>query len=171
MKKYEEFKDAIGQRESGNNYQIINTLGFLGRFQFGKPRLYDLGFSIDGYCPKGLAPKRIITKEQFLNDPALQDQLFDKHVVLLAKAIRNKYSEGVKKYSLSGLIAGAHLKGLGGVRGFLNGNDNADAYGTKISEYINKFKDYDIPGYESSVRDVAISEENIPKPKPVEKII
>lgn len=145
MKPYLEFKNALGQRESGNNYQIVNTLGFLGRFQFGKPRLYDLGFSIDGFTPKGMAPKKIISKAQFLNDPALQDQLFDKHVVALAKVIRSKYPEGVLKYSLSGLVAGAHLKGLGGVRDYLNGKDNADAYGTQISEYINKFKDYEIP--------------------------
>jgi hypothetical protein len=145
MKTYQEFKNDLGKRESGNNYQIINTLGFLGRFQFGKPRLYDLGFSIDGWHPKGAAPKKIITKEQFLNDPVLQDQLFDKHVISLAKTIRNKYPEGIKKYSLSGLVAGAHLKGLGGVKEFLNGKDNADAYGTQISEYINKFKEYEIP--------------------------
>ncbi len=144
MKPYSEFKNALGQRESGNNYQIVNTLGFLGRFQFGKPRLWDLGFSIDGYTPKGRAPKKIITKEQFLNDPTLQDQLFDNHVVSLGRAIASKYPEGVQKYSLSGLVAGAHLKGLGGVRDFLNGTDNADAYGTQISEYINKFKDYEI---------------------------
>lgn len=145
MKPYLEFKNALGQRESGNNYQIVNTLGFLGRFQFGKPRLHDLGFSIDGFTPKGRAPKKIITKEQFLNDPTLQDQLFDKHVAWLGRAITSKYPEGIQKYSLSGLVAGAHLKGLGGVRDFLNGKDNADAYGTKISEYINKFKDYEIP--------------------------
>lgn len=145
MKSYLEFKNALGQRESGNNYQIVNTLGFLGRFQFGKPRLYDLGYSVDGYAPKGMQPKIAITRDHFLNNPELQDQLFDKHVSALGRTIKNKYPEGVIKYSLSGLVAGAHLKGLGGVRDFLNGKDNADAYGTQISEYINKFKDYEIP--------------------------
>lgn len=151
MKPYAEFKNALGQRESGNNYQIVNTLGFLGRFQFGKPRLWDLGFSIDGYIPKGRAPKKIITKEQFLNDPQLQDQLFDKHVKDYNGYANKRFSEFLGKeingviITASGLIAGAHLKGMGGVRDFLNGQDNADAYGTQISEYINKFKDYEIP--------------------------
>lgn len=144
MKTYEEFKHDLGMRESSCNYSCINSLGFLGFWQMGKPRLYDLGYSIDGYTPKGMLTKTIITKEQFLDNPQLQDQLFDKHVTLLARAIDKKFPDGVAKYSLSGLVAGAHLKGIGGVKDFLAGNDNADAYGTQISEYINKFKDYDL---------------------------
>lgn len=145
MKPYKEFVDEIGKRESSNNYRCVNTLGFLGRFQFGKARLYDLGYSIDGWHPASRPALNVITKDQFLLDNNLQDQLFDKHVSGLGSIIKNKYAEGIQKYSLSGLIAGAHLKGIGGVKSFLAGNDNADAYGTKISEYIEKFKDYEIP--------------------------
>jgi hypothetical protein len=144
MKDFEQFKKDLGFRESGNKYYCVNSLGFLGRYQFGKPRLYDLGFSIDGFTPKGFAPKKIITKEQFLNDPQLQDALFTKHIKGLCNSIRNKYPEAIEKYTLSGLAAGAHLKGLGGVKQFLNGIDNADAYGTEISEYIKKFAGYNL---------------------------
>jgi len=55
------------------------------------------------------------------------------------------------------LVAGAHLKGLGGVRKFLKGKDNADAYGTKISEYIKRFGGYDL-----SDSDITINPESIP---------
>mgnify|MGYP001440907148 CR=1 FL=1 len=145
MKSYEEFRKDLGQRESGNNYKAVNTIGYLGRYQFGKPRLYDLGYSIDGWHPANMEPKTIITKEQFLNDTALQDELFDKHVDDLVKRIKKAINqEIIEKYTLSGLVAGAHLKGIGGVKEFIQGNDNADAYGTKISEYIIKFAGYDL---------------------------
>ncbi len=59
--------------------------------------------------------------------------------------------------TISGLVAGAHLKGIGGVKKFLKGKDNADAYGTMISEYIEKFGGYDL-----SDSDITINLESIP---------
>ena len=47
----------------------------------------------------------------------------------------------------SGLLAGAHLVGPGGVKRFLtsNGRDDVkDANGTPVSSYIKKFAGYDI---------------------------
>jgi hypothetical protein len=159
-----DFANALGERESNNNYRCINTLGYLGRFQFGKPRLYDLGYSIDGWCPKDQPIKKILTKEQFRNDSALQDALFKKHVSLYKNFCLKKYSEFIDKevngiiITISGLVAGAHLLGWGndakdekgnykspGVKHFLiSGIDSKDGYGTKISEYISKFGDYDL---------------------------
>jgi len=77
---------------------------------------------------------------------------------------KRKYSKYLGKtingieITISGLVAGAHLKGLGGVRKFLKGKDNADAYGTKISEYIEKFGGYDL-----SDSDITINPESIPQ--------
>lgn len=167
MKLFEEFQNAIGIRESGNNYRAVNTLGYLGRYQFGRPRLWDLGFSIDGWTPKGVkvvpANISIISKESFLNNTALQDAIFRKHVRDLATRIEKTYSKAIiEKYSLSGLLAAAHLLGLGGVRKYINARklqesgepakidegklleeSLKDGYGTKITEYL-AFKDYDV---------------------------
>ena len=47
----------------------------------------------------------------------------------------------------SGLLAGAHLVGPGGVKDFLHSNgknDVKDANGTPVSSYIKKFGGYDI---------------------------
>jgi hypothetical protein len=151
MKKFDDFKNDLGFRESGNKYTCENTMGYLGKYQFGKARLYDLGFSINGWAPKGLAPKKIITVEQFLNDPLLQEELFRKHVKTFSQYALKKFGEYINnevsgiKVTLSGLIAGAHLLGWGGVKKFLTeGIDGKDGFGTKISEYIKKFADYNL---------------------------
>ena len=150
-KTFDQFKQDLGFRESGNKYSVTNSLGFLGKYQFGKARLYDLGFSIDGFAPKGMAPKKIITADQFLNDPQLQEELFKKHVKTFAAYALKKFSDYLNnevhgiKVTLSGLVAGAHLLGWGGVKDFLlNGTVGKDGYGTKISEYIQKFSDYNL---------------------------
>ena len=57
---HNDFLDAIGHKESGNNYTIVNTYGYMGRYQFGASTLKGLGFKV--------------TKEEFLNNPALQEE-------------------------------------------------------------------------------------------------
>ena len=151
IKNYNNFISDLGARESGNKYDCENAFGFLGRWQFGKPRIYDAGYSLDNYSPKGMEKKRLISKRYFLdNTLGIQDQIMSWHVYNLADSISKRYAEFLGKtingieITLSGLVAGAHLKGLGGVKQFLNGNDNADALGTKISEYIKKFAGYEL---------------------------
>ena len=48
-KSYDAFLDALGERESSGNYGAVNTLGFLGKYQFGEAALTDVGYySADG---------------------------------------------------------------------------------------------------------------------------
>jgi len=150
MKNYEDFRDALGFRESGGRYDSVNTFGFMGKYQFGKPRLYDLGFSIDGWHPKGRKKKTYLTKKEFLNSPPLQEKIFLEHVKHLRRVIEKRYSKYLGKkilgveVTISGLIAGAHLKGLGGVSQFLRGINNRDAYGTEIKSYVKQFGGYEV---------------------------
>lgn len=171
MKGYLEFREALGKRESSDNYQCVNSLGYLGRYQFGKPRLWDFGYSIDGWQPKWSKeqiknyPVVIINKEDFLKNANLQNDIFLAHVKDAIRQIkRHKLNEYIGKtilgieITLSGLVAGFHLKGIGSEKKDKNGKwtapgikhfvkyeyDNADAYGTKISEYISKFAGYDL---------------------------
>jgi hypothetical protein len=47
----------------------------------------------------------------------------------------------------SGILAAAHLAGAGNVKKYLRSygeNDVEDAYGTSISEYLEKFSGYDL---------------------------
>jgi len=151
IKNYNNFLYDLGERESGNNYACENAYGFLGRWQFGKPRLYDAGYSIGNYSPPGMKKKRLISKKYFLdNTLGIQDKIMQWHVHNLADTCLRKYTEHFNKkingivITLSGLVAGAHLKGIGGVNKFLKGQDNSDALGTKISEYISKFGGYNL---------------------------
>lgn len=142
IKKYHEdelqrFLTDIGHRESGNRYNITNTWGYMGRYQFGKSTLKGLGFEV--------------TKQEFLNNPQLQDSAM--------MALLNHNKEKLQNYidlfdgetvngmyiSESGILAAAHLGGQGSVkRYFKKGKVFSDAYGTKITSYMKQFSGYDI---------------------------
>lgn len=132
------FKEALAFRESQGNYRSVNTLGYMGKYQFGKSTLSFLG---------------IKDTKKFLKDPALQEKAF---VKLMAY---NKYilQRDIRKYAgkriggvlvtESGILAAAHLGGAGAVQGFLRSNGEvtfSDAYGTSITEYIKKFASFDV---------------------------
>ena len=131
------FLNDIGFRESGNRYDITNTWGYMGKYQFGKSTLKGLGFEV--------------TRKEFLNNPQLQEE------AMMALLLHNK--EKLQKYidvfdgqtingmyiSESGILAAAHLGGQGSVkRYFKNGKVFKDAYGTKITSYMKQFSGYDI---------------------------
>lgn len=151
MKSYDQFKDDLGKRESSNNYQCVNDYGFLGRYQFGMPRLCDLGV-----CRKGDGDQLVwnqgLTKDLFLNSPDLQDAVFDLHVGLYRVYLLSRYQRYLNKdnsgvpTTLSGCVAGVHLKGPGGLYKFLVKKiDSADALGTNVSDYVLRFSGYEIP--------------------------
>lgn len=131
------FLTDIGFRESGNRYDITNTWGYMGKYQFGKSTLKGLGFEV--------------TRKEFLNNPQLQEE------AMMALLLHNK--EKLQTYidtfdgqtingmyiSESGILAAAHLGGQGSVkRYFKNGKVFKDAYGTKITSYMKQFSGYDI---------------------------
>ena len=131
------FLNDIGHRESGNRYDITNTWGYMGKYQFGKSTLKGLGFEV--------------TKKEFLNNPQLQDSAM--------MALLNHNKEKLQNYidifdgktingmyvSESGILAAAHLGGQGSVkRYFKKGKVFSDAYGTKITSYMKQFSGYDI---------------------------
>ena len=131
------FLTDIGFRESGNRYDITNTWGYMGKYQFGKSTLKGLGFKV--------------TRKEFLNNPQLQEE------AMMALLLHNK--EKLQTYidtfdgqtingmyiSESGILAAAHLGGQGSVkRYFKNGKVFKDAYGTKITSYMKQFSGYDI---------------------------
>ena len=131
------FLNDIGFRESGNRYDITNTWGYMGKYQFGKSTLKGLGYDV--------------SRKEFLNNPELQEE------AMLSLLSHNK--EKLQTYidlfdgetingmyiSESGILAAAHLGGQGSVkRYFKNGKVFKDAYGTKITSYMKQFSGYDI---------------------------
>ena len=131
------FKEAIGFKESQGKYHKVNTLGYLGKYQFGATTLATIG---------------IKDSSRFINTPKLQEKAF---VTLLAKnkwelreEIENyegKIIDGVR-ITESGILAAAHLGGAGSVKKFLKSNGIKkckDAYGTSIKSYMREFGGYE----------------------------
>lgn len=134
------FLDTIAQRESRGNHLIINRYGCLGKYQFKRSTLDHIGFSD-------------ITDSAFLNNPDIQDSAM---IVLLKanKRILGKYIDsfdGVMLDSVlitkSGMLAGAHLVGAGGVLSYLRQDSvyrTYDGNNVHVSQYIDEFKSYDL---------------------------
>lgn len=131
------FKEELGFKESQNNYFRVNTLGYLGKYQFGRSTLSLIG---------------ITDVKQFLNTPELQEKAFianaERNKWVLRKDIKRfsgKYINGIK-ITESGILAAAHLAGPGGVKKYLRSygaHGFSDAYGTSIRSYMKRFSGYD----------------------------
>ena len=131
------YKEAIAYRESQGKYKKINTLGYMGKYQFGTETLKTVG---------------IHDSTLFLNSPKMQEKAF---VALLAK---NKWElrEVIEKYdgtvlngikiTESGILAAAHLGGVGSVKRYFRSNGKRyikDTYGTSIRSYMKAFGGFD----------------------------
>jgi hypothetical protein len=143
------FKQALGYRESENKYKKVNSLGYLGKYQFGNETLRSVG---------------IHDTSKFLQSPKMQERAF---VALLSK---NKWilQDIIKKYdgkvvngiliTESGILAAAHLGGAGSVKRYFKNKGKKyikDAYGTSIRSYLEMFGGYDTSSIEANVNAVA----------------
>ncbi len=131
------FKEALAHKESRGDYNCVNTLGYLGKYQFGQSTLKRL---------------RIYNTRGFLKDAKLQEDAFialcSVNKWILRKDIKRKVGKKIKGILIteSGILAASHLAGAGNVKKYLrsNGNENfKDAYGSDIAYYMKKFAGYD----------------------------
>jgi hypothetical protein len=134
------YKEAIAFRESQGKYKKINSLGYLGKYQFGTETLKTVG---------------VHDSRQFLNSPKMQEKAF---IALVAKN-KSELKDIIEKYegqmvsgirvTESGILAAAHLGGVGSVKKFFRNNRNRyfkDAYGTSIRTYMREFGGYETSG-------------------------
>lgn len=147
---YQNLKNIIAYRESGGNQFSVNSLGFMGKYQFGAEALADTGFIDKSKLPKKgqrysgwqndfLADDSNWTikggKQAFLNNIDYQEQAMDK----LLKSNYNQISKGIgytDEKDLSGKLMASHLGGFGNTKKlFLEGKGFKDAYGTDIMQY------------------------------------
>ncbi len=132
------FKEALAFKESQGKYTVVNTLGYLGKYQFGKNTL--LRF-------------KIYDTKAFLNNPELQEKAFTAlcsvNKWILRRDIKNSVGKTINgiKITESGILAAAHLSGAGNVKKFLRSNGSirfSDAYGATIQSYMKRFSGYDV---------------------------
>jgi hypothetical protein len=133
----DDFIYELGFRESTNRYYIVNTYGYLGRYQFSYRTLRNLGFKV--------------SKKEFLQNELLQDQALIQLLLhnkqLLNKTIKEydgKYVNGIR-ITESGILAAAHLLGPYRVKRYLKYGEIAqDGYGTTVTDYISHFSGYSL---------------------------
>lgn len=136
-KTYVGFKEALAFKESQGIYDIINSYGYVGKYQFAPNSLNAIG---------------ITDIEEFRKNAKLQEEAF------LAYTARNKWllRDYINKYegevingveiTESGVLAAAHLAGAGNVRKFLRtrgAHQVNDAFGTSLQYYLKRFSGYD----------------------------
>jgi len=132
------FKEAVAFKESQGKYSVVNTLGYLGKYQFGKTTLQRF---------------KIYNTEAFLNNPELQENAFialcKVNKWILRKDIKRSVGKIINgiKITESGILAAAHLSGAGNVKKFLRNNGVVrftDAYGSTIQHYMKRFGGYNV---------------------------
>ena len=134
---HQQFLDAMGHRESSNNYKAVNKYGYMGKYQFGRSTLKTLKINV--------------SRAEFINNPVLQEQAMH----LLLKYNQKKLKRYIKKYdgkivngilvTESGLLAAAHLGGAGSVKKwFRTGKIRKDGNGVKITSYMKTFGGYNL---------------------------
>jgi LysM repeat protein len=170
---------AMGAFESGipdgnpQQYQVENSLGFIGKYQFGEPLLIDLGyyqaeiFYMNGadrnhWQGRWTGKRGVDSKATFQSSPEAQEAAIREAFALNLSRIQDAlatqgqsvddYLGQVKTFdgktvtiSLSGLLAGAHLSGPYGVANLLlKGLIVGDEFGTSILKYVDEYGGYDV---------------------------
>jgi hypothetical protein len=138
------FKEAVGFKESQGRYSVINSYGYMGKYQFGKSTLSLIG---------------VYNMSDFIKNPDIQEKAFE------ANLSRNKWvlRRDIKRFSgkviggvkvtESGILAAAHLGGPGSVKKFLRSygqNVFSDAFGSSVRFYMKKFGGYDTSSVEEN---------------------
>lgn len=135
---YTGFKEALAFKESRGRYGIVNTLGYMGKYQFGIGTLVLLGN---------------FNEDQFLHSPELQERVFDANIArnkwILRKDLKRFAGTVIKGILIteSGMLAAAHLAGAGNVKKYVRSKGAyqvADAYGTTIQDYLTSFAGYSV---------------------------
>jgi hypothetical protein len=130
-------------KESQGKYTVVNTLGYLGKYQFGRTTLRRF---------------KIYNTTAFLKNPELQEKAFvalcKVNKWILRKDIQQSLGKSINGIEVteSGILAAAHLSGAGNVKKFLRSNgalNFSDAYGSTIQSYLKKFSGYDVSNIEA----------------------
>lgn len=136
---YIAFSQKMSKIESNHNIMAVNQHGMLGKYQFSPKTLKMLNIHIE--------------PDSFLVNEALQDSAFKlnlrKNYNILRKYIIEHHDtiRGDIHITTSGILAGAHLLGPGGVMSWLRDDTTQrrfDGNGTHVEKYIRLFSNYDL---------------------------
>lgn len=140
----------IGKSESGGNYAAVNSLGYVGKYQFGFMALIDGGYvksSVTSFAqldnPNSWTGKDGITdKSAWLSNPSVQETAMCNYTKRNYSAMcrLGAITQDQSPEEVAGMLAVSHLLGPGGARDYRAGKNTADAFGTTGATYFNKGK-------------------------------
>ena len=175
---YQDYFDALGFIESSSipggvqNYDIENSFGFIGKYQFGEAALFDLGYygtdNSDGnlfrndWVGNWSGKDGINSKQDYLENGAVQETMVrDWHALLWGRMQfldLEKYAGQIlngQQITLSGMLAASHLIGAGsqssdvaGLKGYLLSGavfSPEDGNGTTANEFMSTFEGFQTP--------------------------
>ncbi len=127
----ERYLKLLQHLESGSNYKVVNSAGYMGLYQFGKDALKTVKMKTDDYMQSSA----------------------NQHVAAIKLKEFNLEKLGLKKYvgktiggivmTENGLAAGQHLGGAGSVKKFVESNGkliSVDGNNVPITAYLNIFR-------------------------------
>ena len=167
MPSYDDFLSALAMQESSGRAEIQNSLGYVGLYQMGESGLQDAGFYLkdpaattrNSWTGMWTGNDGINSLADFEANPAAQTDALN---ALFAKNVGYIHNYGLDQYigsqvalddgttipiTESGMLAAAHLGGIGGLKNFLesDGQINPNDSGKSISDYMQQFAGYDTP--------------------------
>lgn len=155
---YTDFLRAIADMESRMRPGIVNSYGYVGLFQMGTAALTDAGYykangtAVNSWSGTFTGKNGLTSLAQFKTSPDLQVQAITDYYNKLQSYINyfglNKYVgqtlNGVP-ITASGLIAGAHLVGIGALKSYLDSGGTVipkDGNGVAVTTYMTNFGGY-----------------------------
>ncbi len=142
------FREAVAFKESQGKYHVVNSLGYLGKYQFGKSTLKRF---------------KIYDTQNFLTSPELQEDAFialcSLNKWILRKDIRRSSGKKINGIVIteSGILAAAHLAGAGNVKKYLRSSGKfsfKDAFGSSVQHYLKRFSGYDTSFIEATKKPI-----------------
>ena len=134
-----DYYSLLLNKESTNNYQAVNRLGYLGGFQMGGPALADAGLVKAGTTNEGLKDSKNwignLSKEKFLNTPSIQDAAVRTYTDKNRKYLGDLYTKASPEEQ-AGLLGSAHLIGAGATKADMN---RVDANGVSGNDRYKTF--------------------------------
>lgn len=157
---FADFLKAIAQRESSLNPGIVNSQGYAGLFQMGTLAMTDAGYyrsngsAVNSWGGTFTGKNGVTSLSTFLANPDLQVKAITAYYGKLQSYI-DYY--GLSQYvgrtlngtqiTASGLIAGAHLVGIGSLKHYLDSGGSViprDGNNVPVTQYIAQFGGYAI---------------------------
>jgi hypothetical protein len=136
-KTHDMFLHDVAVFESNVDYRKVNRFGYLGKYQFGRATIKDIG--IDA------------SPQEFIDQPMLQEHAMELYLFSNKKQLGDYI--GTHQFTIfrgiyiteSGVLAAAHLGGAGSVKKFFKGGEVfKDGNGVPITKYMSEFSGYNL---------------------------